>query len=234
MSNISRHANIFRPDMLKDKPIHIIGCGATGSNIALNLVKLGVPTLHLYDMDVVEDHNLANQMFLPKHIGCYKSESLAEFLCQFRTNESTEIFPHVEKVSSENAKNLIERGIVFCITDTMSSRKEIFENLIMANPAISQYIETRMALDSMRAYQIRPSNYIHCEKYNETIYDDTDTVESACGTTQTAFPTASCLASIAVWFMLSQLKGNNKYRADTPNEFIQYLPSMEQSYRFFE
>ena len=228
MANLLRHESIFKPSMLDGTPIHIIGCGATGSSIALNLVKLGVPELHLYDMDIVEEHNLANQFFIDEDVGKMKASSLAKNLVEFCANENTKVFSHTEEITAENAKNLIENGIVFCVTDTMKSRDEIFTNLAKANFGIKLWIETRMSLDAMRVYTINPTNFTHCTEYEKTLYTDENTVVSACGSTQTAFPTASMLAAISVWMMLAHL--NEK---EYPNEFMQCLPGMETFTRNF-
>ena len=44
-------------------PIHIIGCGATGSWVALMLAKMGISNITCWDFDKVEEHNLPNQFF---------------------------------------------------------------------------------------------------------------------------------------------------------------------------
>ncbi len=44
-------------------PVSILGCGASGSALGLQLAKLGVPMLGLWDADIVEEHNLSNQYY---------------------------------------------------------------------------------------------------------------------------------------------------------------------------
>lgn len=229
MATLARHEAIFKPEMLKDTPIHIIGCGATGSNLALSLVKLGVPELHLYDMDVVEEHNIANQFFTDADIGKKKCVSLKENLGKFVTNPYSEVHAHDAEVTSENAEIHIENGIIFCVTDSMSSRNDLFKDFAKANIRIDYWIETRMNLDTVRVYAIDPCNCIECRKYEETLYTDENTVESACGTTQTAFPTASIVANQAVWMLLAHLNGK-----EHPNEFIQFYPTCEIMMREFK
>ena len=229
MPTLARHESIFTPDMLDGTPIHIIGCGATGSNLALSLVKLGVPELHLYDMDVVEDHNIANQFFTEEDIGKKKCDALKEILAKWATNPLCQIESHDGEVTAENAENYIENGIIFCVTDSMSSRSDLFKDFARANFRIKQWIETRMSLDTTRVYALNPCDCIECEKYEATLYTDDNTVESACGTTQTAFPTASIVANQAVWMMLAYL--NNK---EHPNEFIQFYPTCEVMMRTFK
>ena len=58
--NIMRHESVFNPADYP-YPVHIIGAGATGSRVFAAITELGMKHVHVYDPDVVEDHNLANQ-----------------------------------------------------------------------------------------------------------------------------------------------------------------------------
>ena len=229
MHNLTRHSEIFTPDMLDSTPVHIIGCGATGSNIAFQLAKLGVPEIHLYDMDIVEEHNIANQMFHGEQIGMKKVLALKSILEQYKASEHTKIFCYPNKVD----KGYIERnplsGIIFCATDTMSSRKEIFEAAAYANTGVKRWIEMRLSLSYVRIYSIKPTNLTECTKYVETLCDDDEVTEvSACGTSQTAMPTASILAGACVWEMLNALKDNVNH-----NEVLIDIPSWMTIKRLF-
>ena len=206
MHNLTKHSEIFNQCMLENTPVHIIGCGATGSNIAFQLAKLGVPEIHLYDMDKIEEHNIANQMFSEADIGRNKAIALKDILHHFSASEITSISCHTEKVDADYiAKNPLT-GIIFCATDTMSSRKEIFEAAAYANTGVKRWIEMRLSLSYVMIYSIRPTSLKECEKYTQTLYSSEEVVEtSACGTTQTAMPTASILAGACVWEMLNVL-----------------------------
>lgn len=224
MHNLTKHSEIFTQDMLENTPVHIIGCGATGSNIAFQLAKLGVPEIHLYDMDIVEEHNIANQMFSETDIGSNKALALKDILCSYCASEKTKIESHCDKVDAEYvAKNPLS-GIIFCATDTMNSRKEIFEAAAFANTGVKRWIEMRLSLSYIMIYSIRPTSIKECKMYNETLYSEDEVVEvSACGTSQTAMPTASILAGACVWEMLSALKDNvdhNEILIDIPTWMI--------------
>ena len=54
-----RHAGWVGPEDLTDT-INIIGCGATGSHIALAAAKAGFHSFQLWDADIVENHNADN------------------------------------------------------------------------------------------------------------------------------------------------------------------------------
>ena len=84
--NLSKSLEFFDPLNQVDGSIHIIGIGAMGSRVAELLVRLGVPKIHIWDMDTVEDKNVANQLYLHSHIGMLKTDALELFLKDINPN----------------------------------------------------------------------------------------------------------------------------------------------------
>ena len=125
-----RHSGWISPQDFTD-PLNIIGCGAVGSNLALIAAKMGVHSFRLWDLDLVETHNLPNQAFEPKHIGQNKAEALAEVLQRF--NPEIEVEVHKSFFTKDN-KDEVDGPLVIA-TDTMSSRKEIYDTFYM-NPSV--------------------------------------------------------------------------------------------------
>ena len=217
--DLSRHETIFTPDMLSNTPVHIIGCGATGSSLAYSLCKLGVPHIYLYDADKVEAHNIANQMFCYSDVGENKAEVLKKKLEGMLSYPEAKIEAIPEFVTAESGHML--RGIIFNLVDSMSARKEIYEAYVKANFSCEQYIETRMGLKMVKVYSISGIDKKECDFYEKTLHSDEEVVElSACGTTQTAFPTANLCAQTAVWALLGKLN-----KLDVPNETIFDVPT---------
>ena len=71
--------DFFKPEMCKGR-VHIIGCGSVGSTVAENLARFGIEDMVLYDFDIVEEHNLVNQMFTKEDVGRLKTEALADYV----------------------------------------------------------------------------------------------------------------------------------------------------------
>lgn len=70
----------------------VLGVGGLGTNIAINLCRLGVKKIVLVDMDVVDEHNLNRQMlFRSEHIGRPKVECAFEELQRHNNVSGTEI-----------------------------------------------------------------------------------------------------------------------------------------------
>ena len=79
--DLSKSYEYFKPEKIGGR-VHIIGCGSIGSTVAENLARCGVKKFTLWDFDTVESHNLANQMFLARHVGKPKVEALLDILCE--------------------------------------------------------------------------------------------------------------------------------------------------------
>lgn len=182
MKDLSRHETIISP-ILWEKlgDIHIIGCGATASNLLYCLSKLGISNkIFIYDFDRVEEHNLPNQYFTSEDVGEYKAVALKRAI--LKVNPSIDIVEKVEKVETLENKN----GTIFCLVDTMKSRKEIFKTI---HKNIKHYIDTRLGDYDFHYYIFRGNNEYQQMKYKETLCSDDVASVSLCGTKITLLPT---------------------------------------------
>jgi len=199
---------IFNPDLFHT-PVHIIGVGASGSWVALMLAKLGVSQIHVWDFDQLEDHNLCNQAFKRTQVGQDKVDAVREVCAEM---SEIEVIIHHDAVDG----NTPLTGIVFVLTDTMSSRAEIWRGALKYKANVKLVIETRMGLDMCRIYNVNPTDLDQIKGYESTFsYDDSQAEVSACGTSKSVITSAVTVASIAVRQMLNFI--NEK---DMPNEII--------------
>ena len=214
-NDFSRQANILNPEEF-NRPIHIIGAGATGSWVAFTLAKMGLNNITVYDFDEVGMHNLPNQMFGLSDIDKNKALSIKNIIRRFT---GFNIKARTQKV--EGGQPL--QGIVFMLTDTMKSRKDIYNMSIKNNPNIDLLIETRMDLRGGRIYAIDPKNRYMCKQYEGTFYSDDEAEVSACGVSQTVLPTALAITSHAIWKLLNYINGepfSHETIMDLSNEII--------------
>jgi hypothetical protein len=89
--------------------------------------------------------------------------------------------------------------VVFLLTDTMASRKEIWNKCIKFKIDTKLMIETRMGVDEGRIYTINPLDPADVSGWESTLYDDKETPRSACGAVPTVGPTADIVSGLAVW-----------------------------------
>lgn len=212
-NDFSRQVNILDVEKF-NTPIHIIGGGATGSWLAFSLAKMGIENITVYDFDEVGMHNLPNQMFGLADIGRNKAISIKMLIRRF-----TGFNIKARNVKYESQTPL--QGIVFVLTDTMKSRKDIFNRSIKNNPMIELLIETRMDLRGGRVYAFDPKDKEKCKIYENTLYSDDEAEVSACGVSQTVLPTALGIVSNAIWKMLNHINGEiyeNETIMDFSNE----------------
>ena len=188
--DVRRHLNLFDPYNFGDTPVTIIGAGATGSCLVLQLAKLGITNITVYDFDHVEEHNVPNQLFGIQDIGKSKVEALKEHVL---AQTGLEIKAKEEKFTHGRLK-----GYVFVMVDSMTARKDIFETSIKAKSNVKLMIEPRMGLNEGRIYNVIPTDSTHCRRWEECWYPDSEAEVSACGTSQSVITTAILTASICV------------------------------------
>jgi len=114
--------------------VFILGCGAIGSNLALELARKCFSTstylnIFLLDYDVVERRNLAAQAFLPKHVGLLKVDAVEELLEGF---SSVSISKLNLKLTEENLTEIIN---IVDASDEKSILIDCFDNLDARNLA---------------------------------------------------------------------------------------------------
>ena len=197
--DLSRQKGWFEPEQW-NKEVHIIGVGAVGSWVALQLAKMGVRNMTLHDFDKVEAHNLCNQVYGVNDIGKHKVDTLADII-----ENLTHYRPQTSKLRVKESSAYKYKGFVFVLTDTMKSRNEIFEGL--KNGKAEYLIETRMGAECGRVYTVNLNDDYACNAYKSTLYTDEQAETSLCGTSLSLLPTALNIASLACWTVIKDYKG---------------------------
>jgi molybdopterin/thiamine biosynthesis adenylyltransferase len=196
---INRHQSVFDP-IKYNTPVVLIGCGATGSRIFAALAELGISNIECYDGDIVEPHNLANQVFGYGDIGKPKVVALHDWYVWKTgvTPPNTMKFIHANvELGSEVS---FEGKIVFLLTDSMASRRMLYEAHLHTDPAF--VIETRMASTHGNVFSFHPSDEAEATAWESSLTDDETTELSPCGTSLSVGTTASVIANLAVWRMM--------------------------------
>ncbi|HEY9775971.1 MAG TPA: ThiF family adenylyltransferase [Planktothrix sp.] len=191
----TRHASVFSAQLFGNRRVDVIGAGATGSRIVLALAKLGIENIHVWDFDTVEEHNIANQAYTLSDIGRAKVDALKDLV---KRSTGLDITTHSEKV--DGTQELGE--VVFLLTDTMASRKEIWQKGLRYKSRTKLMIETRMGVDEGRVYSINPIKPAQVTGWESTLYDDAASESSACGARISVGPTAEIVSGTAVWQLM--------------------------------
>ena len=203
MLSTIRHDSVFQARDYKDYPIHIVGAGATGSRVFMSLVELGLTNLHVYDYDIVEPHNLANQAYLHRHIGLPKVIALQN-LAADKLGVSMWQLPM--QFINERIDQRQFDGFLFLLTDTMASRRKIMESQNTgADSMLLHVFETRMAAAHGNVYHFSPVNKSQRDAWFGSLISDDEGEVSLCGTSISVGATASLIANLAVWEFINFL-----------------------------
>jgi hypothetical protein len=107
---------------LKNLTATVIGVGAIGRQVAIQLAALGVPRLQLIDFDTVEETNVTTQGFDFEDVGQLKVDATAGAVQRIDPLIEVEDIP-------DRYRSRIEIGdAVFCCVDSISARSAIWRS----------------------------------------------------------------------------------------------------------
>lgn len=194
--DLSKCYDFFQPEKFDDR-IHIIGCGSVGSTVAVLLARAGVTKMTLWDFDVVEPKNLANQMFRQQDIGVEKVTALSNILSEINPDITEDI-----KIQDKGWVGQKLSGHVFLCVDNIELRKKIVEQHI-DNPYVKAMFDFRTRLEDAQHYAADWSDYKMKKDFlNSMSFSHEEAKEetpvSACNVTLSVAPTVWVICSLGV------------------------------------
>lgn len=213
--DLMKHSMVFDAtafNILPKSNCVVIGVGAVGNVVAMQLAKLGIANLMLFDDDKVEPHNLPNQMcYGLGDIGEYKGAALAN-----RIYDATGCVPmaYKDKVHGRRYRSTIGSYVFMCV-DSMAARSEILDNTISLNPGVELVIDGRMGTHNWASYAFRPKNLAHVNRYRTTLHPDEEVAPQqvgACRIVPSIGATAGVLANCMIWQFITHISGSTKMR----------------------
>lgn len=209
MIDIERSHGFFNPrDYTKE--INIIGAGATGSMVAYQLACYGLDNIHVWDYDVVESHNVNNQIYFLDNIGQLKVDALKDIIIH---KTGTSIHTHNVKVTETEMSSM--EGSIFVLVDKMDARKEFFLAKKLSTN-VDSWIETRLDPRFSLLYNVDITSPTCCNKYEKTLYSDAESSAflSACGSEITVLSAVMILSSYAVLEWIKNISKNESLELD--------------------
>lgn len=185
-----RQREIVPPEKVNSLKVTVIGVGAIGRQVALQLAAMGIKKLQIIDPDVVAPENLAAQGFFEADLDKPKVEAV-KAACSLINSDVK-----VTAVNALFAKNHKAGDVVFCCVDRMLARRFIFDTVV---DDAKLFLDTRMSAESMRIMAIDRTNGQPVSWYEETLFGD----EEAYGARCTAKSTIYC-ANIAAGLAISE------------------------------
>lgn len=195
----SRQKDIVPAERITQCKATVIGVGAIGRQVALQLAAIGIPELQLVDFDSVEESNIASQGYFEEDLNQFKVDATAK-LC-WEINSKLQIDPHTERFR----RSIKTGNVVFSCVDSIATRQLIWEAV---KNKTSCFIDGRMAAEVLRV--ITACDAKSREYYPTTLFAPEQAYSGSC----TAKTTIYC-ANIAAGLMVSQF---TKYLRNMPVE----------------
>jgi tRNA A37 threonylcarbamoyladenosine dehydratase len=184
----SRQQDIVPPDRLAVCTATVIGVGAIGRQVALQLAAMGIPWLQLIDFDVVEASNLASQGYLQDDLDRPKVQATGD-LCH-QTNHGLE----VHEVTDRFRRSMEIGNVIFACVDKIDIRRLIWEAV---KDKADFFADGRMSAEVLRV--LTACDAASRKHYPTTLFAAAEAYAGTC----TAKSTIFC-ANIAAGFMVSQ------------------------------
>jgi len=183
-----RQSELVPMEKLKPLTVTVIGLGAIGRQVVLQLAALGVQRLQLIDFDNVEPTNITTQGYLAADLEQPKVEATA---CAVQAiDDSLE----VEQVIDRFRPGLVTGEVIFVCVDSISSRTAIWRTL---RHQCAFWCDGRMRGEVLRILTAVDSK--SRDHYDTTLFAQAEAQTGACTSRSTIYT-----ASIAAGLMLHQ------------------------------
>ncbi len=211
-----RQRDLVPPAQLASYHMLVVGVGAIGRQVAVQLAAMGADSLTLVDDDVVAVENLAVQGYGPGEIGQAKVTATAAACRQLLPESEVVCVGDRFKRSSALALACLRsptrpRLAVFCCVDSMSGRRVVWE----AVRGQSQlFVDGRMAAETLRVLcSASPATDGY---YATTLFEDSRAHPAPCTGRSRLYA-----ASIAAGLMLSRLALHLRDQTPTRDVLLQ-------------
>jgi len=190
-----RQRDVVPPQALAACQAIVIGVGAIGRQLALQLAALGMPRLTLFDDDTVQVENLAAQGYWPEDLNIPKVSATAA-LCQ-RIHPAIHLTAIAERFKRSTARRLACEAplVVFACVDSIATRKLLWESL---RYQAALFLDGRMSAEVIRV--LASDSPATDTSYAATLFDAREAYTGSCTARATIYT-----AAIAAGLMVSQL-----------------------------
>jgi molybdopterin-synthase adenylyltransferase len=194
----------------------VIGIGAIGRQVALQLASIGVRRLQLIDFDHVEASNVTTQGFFAEDFGYPKVSASRQAVA--RIDPSIEVDAVCDRYRAKQSVG----NAIFCCVDSISSRAAIWRTV---ENRCQFWADGRMLGETIRVLAAVDAR--SRQHYSSTLFDQSEAQVGACTSRSSVYS-----ASIAAGLMIHQfgrwLRGLNTDPDSTldllAGELIQFVP----------
>jgi molybdopterin-synthase adenylyltransferase len=182
----TRQADIVPTARMASLTVTVVGVGAIGRQVALQLAAMGASKLKLIDFDRVEIENLCCQGYLEHDLGMLKVDATSR-MCRMINSQVT-----VEQVGERFQRSSPAGDVLFCCVDSIDTRKFIWQAV---KDRVSVFVDTRMSASVARVIAVVDS--IGREHYPTTLFGAGEAYQGSCTAKSTIY-TANIAAGLAI------------------------------------
>ena len=202
-----RQQDLIPRERLQSLTATVIGVGAIGRQVALQLAAIGVGTLRLIDFDKVELTNITTQGYRQCEIGLSKVQATELAIL--------ELDPQIDVTVVEDAfrpRHALGEA-VFCCVDSISTRAAIWRGV---NRTAQFWCDGRMLGEVLRILTV--SDPVSRETYPQTLFDQSEAQSGSCTARSTIYT-----ANIAAGLMLHQFSRWLRGKGTDPDLMLNLL-----------
>lgn len=191
----ARQQDLVPRERLESLTATVIGVGAIGRQVALQLAAVGVPRLQLVDFDQVDQTNLTTQGYLADDIGQPKVVATAAAIRRLDPAIA------VEPIQDRYRPRVPIGSAVFCCVDSIRARAAIWRSV---GPACRFWADGRMLGEVLRVLAADGAN--GREHYPTTLFASSEAQPGRCTARSTIYA-ASIAAGLIVHQFTRWLRG---------------------------
>jgi sulfur carrier protein ThiS adenylyltransferase len=196
-NRFERQADLVPQARLSELSITVIGIGAIGRPVALQLAAMGAPRLQLIDPDHVEETNLTTQGYLRGDLGLPKVAALGRLLTLMEPQLQLDLIQDRFRPQQRTGE------VVFCCVDSITARAAIWRAL---QSQTTFWADARMRGEVMRI--LTATDAVSRRHYGRTLFPQAEAQIGAC-TAQSTIYTASIAAGLLLHQFVRWLRGQD-------------------------
>jgi molybdopterin-synthase adenylyltransferase len=184
-----RQSELVPHEKLADLSVSVIGVGAIGRQVALQLASIGARRLQLVDFDAVDETNVTTQGYRAVDVGRLKVEATAAAI------REVDPWIDVEPIANRFRPSAPAGEVVFCCVDSIAVRAAIWRS---AGKACRFWADGRMRGEVLRI--LIAADEQSRRHYPNTLFPQAEAQSGTCTSRSTIYA-----ASIAAGLMVHQL-----------------------------
>lgn len=194
---------------IQKQKIIIAGIGGIGSNLVFQIARMTPANITIYDDDVVENVNMAGQLYSCRDVGRAKVNAIANMVQSYTTMRQINAI-------KDKFTDITEAGdIMMCGFDNMRARKTFFNswvNHVLEKPETEKkkclFLDGRLSMTTLQILCIRGDNWHDIDRYRkEFLFKDSEADETICSMKQTTY--LACMIGSLMTNLFTNFVANN-------------------------